>query len=129
VQAHWKLEYPTLNDIEAGIVNLTQAGVKIMITEMDITVLPRSGSGKEMNPYPDGLPDEMQEKLAKRYGELFAIFCRHADRIDRINFWGVHDGQSWLNNWPIQGRTDYPLLFDRDLQPKPAFFAVVKTAK
>jgi endo-1,4-beta-xylanase len=127
VQAHWKLEYPTLNDIEAGIVNLTQAGVKIMITEMDITVLPRDG--KELNPYPNALPDEMQEKLAKRYAELFSIFCKYADKIDRINFWGVHDGQSWLNNWPIKGRTDYPLLFDRNYQPKPAFFAVIKTAE
>jgi endo-1,4-beta-xylanase len=127
VQAHWKLEYPTLNDIETGIVNLTQAGVKVMITEMDITVLPRNG--KELNPYPNALPDEIQEKLAKRYVELFSIFCKYADKIDRINFWGVHDGQSWLNDWPIKGRTDYPLLFDRKLQPKPAFFAVIKTAQ
>jgi endo-1,4-beta-xylanase len=126
VQAHWKLDTPPLDDIEAGIVNLAQSGLKIMITEMDITVLPRKGEG--LNPYPDALPDEVQEKLAKRYGDLFSIFCKHADTIDRVNFWGVHDGQSWLNYWPIQNRTDYPLLFDRQLQPKPAFYAVVKAA-
>ncbi|MGA2916679.1 MAG: endo-1,4-beta-xylanase [Sedimentisphaerales bacterium] len=129
VQAHWSLDNPSLKEVEDGIVNLTKSGVKIMVTEMDITVLPRPGSGKELNPYPNGLPDEMQEKLAKRYADLFSIFCRHADKIERINFWGIHDGQSWLNNWPIQGRANYPLLFDRNLQPKPAFFAVVKTAE
>ena len=100
-----------------------------MITEMDITVLPRNVPQKELNPYPGALPAEVQEKLAKRYGELFSIFHKHADKIDRVNLWGVHDGQSWLNNWPVQGRTDYPLLFDRKLQPKPAFFAVLKTAE
>jgi hypothetical protein len=63
-----------------------------MITEMDITVLPRKNSGKGLNPYPDVLPDEVQEKLAKRYGELFSIFHKHADKIDRVNFWGVRDG-------------------------------------
>jgi len=128
VQAHWKLDSPSLKEIEDGIVNLTKSSdVKVMITEMDITVLPRSGN--RLNPYINGLPDEMQEKLAKRYAELFTIFCKHAGRIERVNFWGVNDGQSWLNDWPIRGRTDYPLLFDRQLQPKPAFFAVVKTAQ
>jgi endo-1,4-beta-xylanase len=130
VQAHWALDYPSLDEIENGIINLTKSSdIKVMITEMDITILPRSGSGKELNPYPDRLPDEMQEKLAQRYASLFKIFVKHSDRIARVNFWGVHDGQSWLNNWPIQGRTNYPLLFDRNYRPKPAFFAVVKTAQ
>ncbi len=129
VQAHWKLNTPSLDEVENGIVNLAQSGVKVMITEMDITVLPRNVPQKELNPYPDALPAEMQDKLAKRYADLFSIFHKHADKIERVNFWGVHDGQSWLNNWPVQGRTDYPLLFDRKYQPKPAFFAVLKAAK
>jgi endo-1,4-beta-xylanase len=129
VQAHWKLNTPSLDEVENGIVRLAQSGVKVMITEMDITVLPRNVSQKELNPYPDALPGDMQEKLAKRYGELFSIFHKHADTIKRVNFWGVDDGQSWLNDWPVKGRTDYPLLFDRKLQPKPAFFAVVKSVK
>jgi endo-1,4-beta-xylanase len=129
VQAHWGLDYPPLNEIETGITTLAQSGVKVMVTEMDITVLPRQGSGKELNPYPDALPDKMQKKLAKRYGELFSIFHKHADKIDRVTFWGLHDGQSWLNDWPIRGRTDYPLLFDRKLQPKSAFFAVLDVAE
>jgi endo-1,4-beta-xylanase len=128
VQAHWALETPSLQEVENGLVNLSKSGYKVMITEMDITVLPDKGSNMELNPYPDKLSDEIQQKLAKRYGELFSIFCKHAVIIKRVNFWGVHDGQSWLNDWPIKGRTNYPLLFDRNLNPKPAFYSVVKTA-
>lgn len=128
VQAHWKLHTPSAKVVEDSIVKLAASGVKMMITEMDITVLPRNAEMYDnLNPYPDGLPVEMQEKLAKRYGELFSVFCKHADKLHVVNFWGVHDKQSWLNDWPIRGRTDYPLLFGRNLQPKPAFFAVVKT--
>ena len=117
VQAHWKLNTPSLDEVENGIVRLAESGVKVMITEMDITVLPRNIPQKELNPYPDALPAGVQEKLAKRYGELFSIFHKHADKIARVNFWGVHDGQSWLNDWPVKGRTDYPLLFTAHCSP------------
>jgi endo-1,4-beta-xylanase len=69
----------------------------------------------------------MQQVLAKRYAECFALFHKHRDKITRVTFWGVNDGQSWLNNWPVRGRTNYPLLFDRNYQPKPAFDAVIQT--
>ena len=60
---------------------------------------------------------------------MFAVFVKHRDVIERVTFWGVTDGVSWQNNWPIPGRTAYPLLFDRQGQPKPAFTAVVQAAK
>jgi endo-1,4-beta-xylanase len=130
VQAHWQLDYPSLDEIEAGIVTLSQSGVKVMITEMDVTVLPADTRTRvESNPYRDALPEAVQEKLAKRYGDLFGIFNKHHEKISRVTFLGVDDGQSWLNDYPIRGRTDYPLLFDRTFQPKPAFFAIVKSVK
>ena len=122
VQAHWSLDYPSLNQIDEGIAMLAKSGLNIALTEMDITVL-----RDNENPYPDELPDSVQQKLSERYGDLFTIFCKHADVISRINFWGIDDGQSWLNYYPIKGRTDYPLLFDRSYKPKPAFFSVIKT--
>jgi endo-1,4-beta-xylanase len=82
-----------------------------------------------LNPYPNGLPDEVQQKLAKRYADLFAVYLKHSNVITRITFWGVADGDSWLNNWPVRGRTSYPLLFDRDGKTKPAFDEIVKTAQ
>jgi endo-1,4-beta-xylanase len=143
MQGHWGLDsdYPPLDELEASIVAFAELGVKVMITEMDVTVLPlpddyrgadiarRDQLQEELNPYPDGLPAEMQQKLAQRYAALFALFHKHADKISRVTFWGVQDGDSWRNNWPVRGRTDYPLLFDRDCKAKPAFDAVIKVTQ
>ncbi len=138
-QGHWGLDYPSIVEADAALQLLAQTGVKIMITELDITALPNpddwSGGAditknaelrKHLNPYPEALPDSMQQVLAKRYAECFALFHQHRDLISRVTFWGVDDGQSWLNNWPVRGRTNYPLLFDRNYQPKPAFDAVMQ---
>ena len=81
------------------------------------------------NPFASGLPDAKQSELAARYGAMFGVFMKYANVIDRVTFWGVADGDSWLNNWPVRGRTSYPLLFDRAHKPKPAFSAVVATAR
>src|ERR1051325_6713181 len=89
---------------------------------VDIPVTP------QLNPYVDRLPDTMQAALAKRYAELFKVYVKHRDAIERVTFWGVADGDSWLNNWPMKGRTNYPLLFDRLGQPKPALIAVISTS-
>ncbi|AOS46368.1 Endo-1,4-beta-xylanase A precursor [Lacunisphaera limnophila] len=138
-QAHWRLETPTIAQIEASIVALRDAGVKVHFTELDIEVLPRNVGGAEISmrekrtedndPYTAGLPAEIQEKLARRYADIFKLFLKHADVVDRVTFWGVTDGDSWLNSWPVRGRTNHPLLFDRQLQPKPAFHAVAEAAK
>ena len=105
-----------------------------MITEMDIDVLPRGrGVGADVgaterqgsDPYKTGLPDELQRKLADRYRALFTMFKRHPE-VTRVTLWGVGDGDSWLNNFPVRGRTNHPLLWDRQLQPKPAFKAVIE---
>ena len=67
----------------------------------------------------------MQGRLARRYADLFALFHRKRAGISRVTFWNVHDGASWKNDFPVRGRTNYPLLFDRNAQPKPAFEAVL----
>jgi len=131
MQGHYGLESPSIEQIEASIIAISEAGFKVMFTELDIDVLPnpanRSGadidatfsSDEKFNPYKEGLPQEIQEKLAKRYGDLFGLFYKHRDKITRITFWGIHDGGSWLNNWPIRGRTAYPLPIDRNYDEKP----------
>jgi endo-1,4-beta-xylanase len=140
LQGHWGLDYPKADEIEAMFADYGELGIKLMITELDVTVLPdaqrsrgaditRNASlRKELDPYANGLPREMQQRLAERYAELFRLFVKHADKIDRVTFWGVHDGHSWRNSWPMRGRHDYPLLFDRQLKPKAALEAVLKTA-
>jgi endo-1,4-beta-xylanase len=83
----------------------------------------------KLNPYTNGLPDAVQQELAKRYADLFTVFVKHHDSVSRVTFWGVTDGDSWLNGWPVRGRTAYPLLFNRDGKPKPAFNAVLQTSR
>jgi endo-1,4-beta-xylanase len=81
----------------------------------------------ELNPYTNGLPDAVQQTLAKRYADIFAVFVKNRAAIKRVTFWGVTDADSWLNYWPVRGRTNYPLLFDHRCHPTPAFDAVVHT--
>jgi endo-1,4-beta-xylanase len=141
LQGHDKMERPTIEQQEATIVAFKNLSIKVNITELDVDVLPAASQQNtadvnlnvqaqaKLNPYTGGLPDAVQKALAQRYADLFAIFCKYRGTISRITFWGVTDGDSWLNNWPVRGRTSYPLLFDRQGQPKPAFQAVVRTAQ
>lgn len=144
IQGHWGLNYPKTEYIEAAIDSFAALGVKVMITELDVDVLPLTKEGqiigtgllhpqydleefKEfLDPYQNGLPEDMQQKLANRYAEIFGIFYRKKDKIDRITFWGLHDGMSWKNDYPINHRTNYPLPYDRNKEPKPVLEAIKK---
>jgi endo-1,4-beta-xylanase len=123
-QAHWRLETPTIAEIEEALVDLHSTGLKVMYTELDINLLPNAGRGADpavANPYTTGLPDEKQQELAKRYADIFGVIVKHRDSVSRVTFWGLSDADSWLN----RGRMNYPLLWDRQRQAKPAFQAVV----
>lgn len=135
IQGHWLINWPSTKMIEKRIDAFAATGVKVLITEWDVDLLPRNGSGADLvqvekgpNPYPHVLPPEQQEKLAKRYGEIVAALVRHPE-VTMIGFRGTHDGRSWLNDYPVKGRTNHPLLFDRQYQPRPAFEAVIKALK
>jgi endo-1,4-beta-xylanase len=140
LQGHDKMDWPSLEDQEAAIAAFEKLGIKVNITEFDIDVLPSATQQRtadvslsveaqaKLNPYQDGLPAAMQQALAQRYADLFGVFLKHRGTISRVTFWGVTDADSWLNGWPIRGRTSYPLLFDRAGKPKPAFDAVIRTA-
>jgi endo-1,4-beta-xylanase len=141
VQAHQKLDWPTPAAEDSTIEALAATGVHVNITELDVDVLPAAVRGQSanvsdradvragLNPYTTALPDTLQAALARRYEALFGVDLRHRAAIDRVPFWGVADGDSWLNGWPVRGRTNYPLLFDRQHRPKPAFDAVVHAAR
>lgn len=143
IQGHWRMGFPDLADVDTAIQEFAALGLKVMITEMDIGVLPTQYQGADIsateavkpemqaivNPYTKGLPEEVAQRQAERYKQAFEIFLRHKKHIARVTFWGTDDGESWFNDFPIKGRTDYPLLFDREKKPKPAFFAVQKAAE
>ena len=136
-QGHVSLDWPSAQAEDATITAFSKLGLKVMITELDVDVLPKTDPSQSadvsrhvagnaaLNPYADGLPTAQQSALARRYAELFAVYLKHSDVVTRVTFWGVTDGDSWLNGWPVRGRTSYPLLFDRAGKPKPAFNSVV----
>ena len=137
MQGHYNLESPNINEIEKSIEAFASTGLRIHFTELDVDVLPSKGKqtaevstniryNKKLNPYVEELPLEIEKKLALRYEELFKLFLKHSDKIDRVTFWGVSDDYSWKNNFPIRGRTNYPLLFNREHKPKDAYFAVTR---
>jgi endo-1,4-beta-xylanase len=137
IQGHLGIDTPPIAEIEKSIIAFAKLGLRVHFTELDVDVLPsvwelpvaevstRFEYKPERDPYTKGLPQEMQDKLAKRYEDLFKLFIKHSDKIDRATFWGVSDDASWLNGFPIPGRTNYPLLFDRQLQPKDAYFRLL----
>jgi endo-1,4-beta-xylanase len=147
IQGHWGLNYPKNEYLEQAIDAYAALGLKVMITELDVDVLPltREGQiiGRSMmepqfqleefktffDPYAAGLPEAVAKTLADRYAELFRIFYNKREKIDRVTFWGVHDGMSWKNGYPIPNRTNYPLLYDRERKAKLAREAVLGVVK
>ena len=141
VQAHWDLNSPSIKEIEQIILDISNIGCSVSFTELDISVLPspwelvgaevnqnftQFEGDKRMNPYPKDLPEFLSIKLAKRYQDIFNLFVKHKDKISRVTFWGVSDKHSWLNDWPIKGRTNYPLLFDKNYQTKQAYNSLIE---
>jgi endo-1,4-beta-xylanase len=139
IQGHDSLDWPSAALEEATIEAFAKLGVKVAITELDIDVLPPVAPGSadvslnvkadpKLNPYVNGLPDAVQKALAERYAGLFGVYRKDRAVMSRVTLWGVTDGDSWRNDWPVVGRTSYPLLFDRMGEPKPAFDAVIRQA-
>ena len=131
MQSHNGYNYPDYAEYEKSIEAFAAEGVKVMMTELDVNMLPNpEGFGgaevsqnfelqAKYNPYVKGLDKKAQKLFNQRYLDLFKIIERHKNVISRVTFWGVNDGHTWLNDWPIKGRTNYPTLIDRNNQLKP----------
>ncbi|MCJ8321225.1 MAG: endo-1,4-beta-xylanase [Colwellia sp.] len=138
MQSHLHLDGPSLPEIEQAILAYANAGLRVHITELEIDVLPQIkdyGNAdignkydyrEELDPYKNGLPLVMEQKLAQRYEEIFKLYIKHSDKIDRVTLWGTSDDESWKNDFPIKGRSNYPLLFDRNQEPKLAYHRLKK---
>jgi endo-1,4-beta-xylanase len=136
IQGHWHVGSVPFKEIEQSIIEFSALGIKVMFTELDLEVLPRNFQGADvnqrvasnpaLNPYVNGLPDSVMQQQASDYENLFRLFLKYKAKVGRVTFWGVNDGQSWLNNWPVRGRTNYPLLFDRAFKPKLAYYKVLE---
>lgn len=141
MQGHVGLSYPDINEFEKSMQAFAALGMRVHITEMDIDVLPvaEEHTGAEiadnfaytyaLNPYPDALPIEVQRQLTQRYAEFFKLFLKYHADIERVSLWGTSDAESWKNNFPVKGRVNYPLLFDRQYQRKPSYYAIAGLVK
>ena len=133
MQGHFQIGEDPIEEMRNTFGAMRDLGLKVVVSELDIDVIPRDrwwadgGKHREqvsrINPYPDGISDELQQQLASQYVELFKLFVENSDIIERVSFWNLHDGESWLNVFPWK-RVNHPLFFDRQRQPKPAFDAV-----
>ncbi len=129
MQGHMGMDYPDFTDFEKSIEAYASTGCNVMITEWDMSALPtvsRSANISDsvvyntlFNPYPDGLPADLSDHWNARMDSVTNILLRHSDVISRVTAWGTHDGMSWKNDFPMKGRVEYPLLFDRDYRLKP----------
>ena len=141
MQGHLGMDSPSIREYEEAILDYTKEDVKVMVTEFDISILPapRRGIGadlstdiayqNEFNPYTEGVPEAASIAWNNRMREFFQLFLKHSDKISRVTMWGISDGNSWKNNFPVRGRMDYPLLFDRQYQAKPIVQMIISDAK
>ncbi len=136
MQGHFELGDDSIPQLRETFADLRRLGVKVAVSELDIDVVTRGrwwadgGKYREelatYDPYKDGLPEDIQQKQVAQYVEIFKLFDENRDIIVRVSFWNLHDSQSWLNNFPWK-RVNYPLLFDRQRNPKPVFDAVFES--
>lgn len=140
LQGHIGLDTPTLEEYEKTITAYADAGVKVSVTELEISALPspwgtsanvadKVAYEAKMNPYTQGLPPQVVTQWENRYLDFFGLFLKHQNTVQRVTLWGVADGDSWKNDFPIVGRTDYPLLFDRNHATKPVVNKIIRLAE
>jgi GH35 family endo-1,4-beta-xylanase len=127
LQGHWAITEPSAEQLDATLSRFAGAGLKIQITELDISVYP-----KEHHTRPKTAQDsnteftsDKEQKQAETYRMCFELFRKYGQSLSGVTFWNISDRGSWLDNFPVRGRKDYPLLFDQNLKRKNAYSKVV----
>jgi endo-1,4-beta-xylanase len=128
LQAHWAVTEPTKEQLEKTLADFSSLGLNLQITELDISVYPKEHNPRKAKPKDknDAFTAEREMKQQEIYKMCFETFRKYKSSISSVTFWNISDRDSWLDNFPVKGRKDYPLLFDKDLKPKKAFWGVVK---
>jgi len=122
LQGHWNIVNPSEKDLRDAIVKYSSLGLKLQITELDVSVY----SSSETNPADNVFTPDREQKQIDKYKMIFRVFREYRNVISGVTFWNVSDKSSWLDNFPVTGRKNYPLLFDQNLKPKKAYWEVVK---
>jgi endo-1,4-beta-xylanase len=125
LQAHWSNDI-TSEMIQTAIDRFSALGLDVQMTELDLTTYTSYHGDGEKNQVKEthAFTPEIENLQAENYGKYFEVLHKNADKISSITLWGVDDGKSWLNNFPVRGRKDYPMLFDAQMKPKKAYYSV-----
>ncbi|RDC56943.1 1,4-beta-xylanase [Pedobacter chinensis] len=130
LQAHWSLQEPTEIELSTAIERYSSLGLKIQFTEVDMSIYPWEKNKRDRKPgESDEFTAELQQKQAEQYAMVFKLFREYKDVITNVTFWNISDRHSWLDEYPVMGRKNYPLLFDTHLQPKKAYWEVINFKK
>ncbi|TCD11652.1 endo-1,4-beta-xylanase [Pedobacter frigidisoli] len=126
LQAHWSLQEPTETELRAAIERYSSMGLKIQFTEVDMSIYPWEKNSRNRKPgEADEFTPELAQKQAAQYAMVFKIFREYKNVITNVTFWNISDRHTWLDEYPVMGRKNYPLLFDTHLQPKKAYWEVI----
>ena len=128
LQGHWSIDEPSREQLDSTLKKISDLGLKLQITELDISVYPKEHNARERKPedIDTAFTAAKESKQIEEYQMCFELFRKYRKVITGVTFWNVSDRHSWLDNFPVRGRKDYPLLFDKDLKPKKAYWEVVK---
>lgn len=119
LQAHWSLSEPSEEELTLAIRKYSSLGLKIQVTELDISIYPGEKNQRDKRvDEPYLFTPDLEKLQASRYKMVFDTFRKYKDIITNVTFWNLSDGYSWLDNYPVHGRKNYPLLFDKDLKRK-----------
>lgn len=127
MQAHWSIYEPARNELTAAIKTFASLGLKIQFTEVDISVYPweKKRRAKRVNE-DDTYTGMLKAKQAAEYKMVFDIFREYKKNINGVTFWNVSDKDTWLDHYPVEGRKNYPLLFDTSLRRKAVYWDVAR---
>jgi GH35 family endo-1,4-beta-xylanase len=125
MQAHWSNDI-TAEMLQTAINRFSALGLTIQITELDVTTYTSYHGDGAKNQVQQTQPysKEVEDRLADSYKRFFEVLHKNAGKVTSVTFWGLTDGMSWLNGFPVRGRSDYPLLFDKDMKPKKAYYSI-----
>jgi endo-1,4-beta-xylanase len=128
LQGHWAINEPSKDQLEKTLKDFSGLGLTLQVTELDISVYPKEHNARERIASDNDtvFTAEKEMKQIEVYKYSFELFKKYRKNISSITFWNISDRGSWLDNFPVRGRKDYPLLFDAQLKPKKVYWEVIK---
>lgn len=129
LQAHWAVNEPSKAQLDSTLKKFADLGLKVQITELDISVYPKEHTARERRPEDadTAFSQQKEQQQLEVYKMSFDLFRKYKNTISGVTFWNISDRDTWLDNFPVRNRKDHPLLFDKNLQPKKAYWEIIKT--